>query len=764
MQKNFNLLKKISLIDRLKILSWAMTIFTFFMMLALLVHFFNYREGISLAGISVVSFVTSLLINSLLPKLRKEQTEMEPLTSTGDKLLLESNLKLRAIIESIPFDMWLSDKDQRYILQSGESYRIGGNIIGKLPEELGKPSEIISQWKDDYQRARNGENIYREGTREVDGELRDFMTMIAPVKNDGAFLGYVGLNLDITERRKIEKQMRHSADQLAMLNDIGRAITTLGNVDSVLNIIREQVQRILPVDAFMVLLYQPETNMVSFPLVYDNGRNWPEPDRELVPSMKSYEILKTAKPLLVNLTEKEIEENAKNTNKTLMGDYATQYRSFIYAPLLRQDKVIGVVSAISYDFNTYTLEHLGLLEGVAIQATIAIENARLFQAQQKELIERKQAEQEILNLNMVLEERVESRTIQLQEVNESLNYEKTHLELYSYRRETIANMTDLLQASLTVEEASGIVANHLKILFPESDGALYLMNSSSLMEPIIFWGDVKSLNTIFSTNDCWALRRGKPYRFGVGMLNPLCAHVNSSKPAHAICIPLSPNIDGLGSLHISWKQDRDINVMKEEQKFIEDIANSLALALGNLRLREELHILSIREALTGLFNRRYMDETLPREINRAERNNEPLSVLMFDIDHFKKFNDTFGHDAGDFVLKKISEVILSSIRESDVACRYGGEEFVIIFPGTSIEIAKKRAEALRNDVSLMQLGHNGNDIGRVTISIGVAAYPQHGLTNDVLIKAADEAAYLAKEGGRNQVVVAGARIDEEDAK
>jgi len=544
-----------------------------------------------------------------------------------------------------------------------------------------------------------------------------------------------------------------SADQLAMLNDIGRAITTLIDVDSVLNMIREQVQRILPVDAFMVLLYRPETNMVSFPLVYDNGRNWTEPDRELVPDMKSYEILKTATPLLVNLTEKEVEEASKIPNRTLMGDYSTQYRSLIYAPLIRQDKVIGVVSAISYRFNTYTPQHLELLEGVAIQATIAIENARLFQAQQKELTERKQAEQEILKLNAELEERVEQRTLQLQKANDDLNYEKAHLELYNRRREIIANMTDLLQSSRTTHEASGVISTHLQILFPESDGAVYLMNSSAVMEPAATWGKLESLNVLFTTNECWALRRGKTYHFGNGLLAPACDHLGDQKPARAICIPLSAQNEGLGNLHISWKQDRDSQVMSEELKFIEDIANSLALALGNLRLREKLHILSIREALTGLFNRRYLNETLPREINRAERSKKALSVLMFDIDHFKKFNDTFGHDAGDLVLRKISEVILSNIRESDIACRYGGEEFMIILPGTEIETAERRAEALRNDVSLMKLDHNGQDIGRVTISIGVAAYPQHGATPETLIKTADTAAYQAKKDGRNQVVV-----------
>ena len=192
----------------------------------------------------------------------------------------------------------------------------------------------------------------------------------------------------------------------------------------------------------------------------------------------------------------------------------------------------------------------------------------------------------------------------------------------------------------------------------------------------------------------------------------------------------------------------------EEQRFIETIADSVALAIANVRLRERLRIQSIRDGLTGLFNRRYLDETLPREIHRAERSKNPISVLMLDIDSCKKFNDTYGHDAGDIVLKRIAETVLANIRPSDIACRYGGEEFTIVLPDTQLEIANARAESLREAVSLTELQHNGKDLGNVTISLGVASYPQHGATRDTLIKSADEASYQAKQAGKNRVVLA----------
>ncbi|MEB3232862.1 MAG: diguanylate cyclase, partial [Leptolyngbyaceae bacterium] len=177
-------------------------------------------------------------------------------------------------------------------------------------------------------------------------------------------------------------------------------------------------------------------------------------------------------------------------------------------------------------------------------------------------------------------------------------------------------------------------------------------------------------------------------------------------------------------------------------------------AIANLRLRETLHYQSIRDPLTGLFNRRYLEESLAQELIRAQRKQHPIGVIMIDVDHFKGFNDTYGHDAGDLVLQTISDLIRENIRGSDIACRYGGEELTLVLPESSLIATATRAETLRQSISRLQLTHNNQRLETVTASFGVSCFPQHGIAGNALIQAADAALYQAKYAGRNQVVTA----------
>ena len=169
---------------------------------------------------------------------------------------------------------------------------------------------------------------------------------------------------------------------------------------------------------------------------------------------------------------------------------------------------------------------------------------------------------------------------------------------------------------------------------------------------------------------------------------------------------------------------------------------------------EELHKQAIRDPLTGLFNRRYLDETLPREIHRALREEKVLAVVMIDLDHFKAFNDEWGHEAGDLVLLGVAEALHDGLRASDIACRYGGEEILVVMPGADTEEAVARISAISAQVGNMSVTILGRNLPPVTFSAGVATLPEHGNNAKALLRAADRALYIAKETGRNRVVVA----------
>jgi len=181
------------------------------------------------------------------------------------------------------------------------------------------------------------------------------------------------------------------------------------------------------------------------------------------------------------------------------------------------------------------------------------------------------------------------------------------------------------------------------------------------------------------------------------------------------------------------------------------IAEQLALAVANMNLREALRAQSIRDSLTGWFNRRYMEETLGREISRAARNRRPLAIIMLDVDNFKQFNDTFGHEAGDLALQNLCETLKSHVRNEDVACRLGGDEFVIVLPDTSAELAGQRAEELRSAVAHLDIQYQGRLLEPMALSFGIATFPENGRTLKDLLRASDNALFRAKDEGRDRV-------------
>ncbi|MBD1834462.1 diguanylate cyclase [Cyanobacteria bacterium FACHB-472] len=355
-----------------------------------------------------------------------------------------------------------------------------------------------------------------------------------------------------------------------------------------------------------------------------------------------------------------------------------------------------------------------------------------------------------INRNVTRRRQVEAK---LQESQQQLKQWVGELEERSSEMTQLGELSDVLQVCFTLEEAYTVLAELVHRLFPQTVGGVFIINDSkTLVEAVATWGEHPARSDLFAPTDCWALRRGRSYFLPNAKSRLHCQHFHSPLPNQTLCVPMMAQGEAIGTLQVMATAPEQLSAAK--QQLATTVAEHVAIALANLKLRETLKNQSIRDPLTGLFNRRYMEESLEREMRRAERNQQSLSIIMLDVDHFKRFNDTFGHEAGDMVLRELGQFLQGMIRASDTACRYGGEEFMLLLPEASIEIAGQRAEQLRLGAKHLNLEHRREPLGVVTLSLGIACFPQHGNTADAVIRAADAALYRAKAGGRDLVVIA----------
>ena len=315
----------------------------------------------------------------------------------------------------------------------------------------------------------------------------------------------------------------------------------------------------------------------------------------------------------------------------------------------------------------------------------------------------------------------------------------------------LSEMSSLLQHAISVEEVFAIVDLFGESLFQEFSGSVYLLPPSrDSIELMSSWGTLQSVER-FGLSDCWAMRRSQPHH-STGVHLPSCSHITDTTGAN-LCIPMTAHGISMGIINLQAPATASANQIQSLEALGKAAADQLALALSNLQLREKLRRLSIRDPLTGLFNRRYLEETIDRELPRAARRERPLSVLMLDVDHFKKFNDTHGHHAADDVLRILGSTLMAAVRDDDIVCRFGGEEIVLILPECDLASAVERADRLR------ELVYRATG-GKITVSIGVSEYPGDGTTWEQLLQTADKALYKAKKGGRNIVVSSGSlRLD-----
>jgi diguanylate cyclase (GGDEF)-like protein len=280
-------------------------------------------------------------------------------------------------------------------------------------------------------------------------------------------------------------------------------------------------------------------------------------------------------------------------------------------------------------------------------------------------------------------------------------FQDNALERTKLNREArlLSELNEWLQSCKSLEELYQMVGEFVSRLLPGCAGTLYIYaNSRDVLETARVWNGAHS-TTAIQPDDCWGLRRGRTYTSGEGEIHFPCAHVASADVKDYCCIPILAHGETIGMLHLEFAASgaKDCGAhgaadMAEQRRLGLVCAEQISLAIANVKLRDQLRDQSIRDALTGMFNRRYLLETCRREFSRATRAGQPVSMLSIDVDHFKKFNDNHGHDAGDTVLRAVGDLLKSSFRDEDVPCRFGGEEFVVLLPGATAEAAAQKAD------------------------------------------------------------------------
>jgi diguanylate cyclase (GGDEF)-like protein len=316
-----------------------------------------------------------------------------------------------------------------------------------------------------------------------------------------------------------------------------------------------------------------------------------------------------------------------------------------------------------------------------------------------------------------------------------------------------ADMLHALDSVKTPPELARVLPVFLRKLLPDAAGAVYLYrNSRDVLELKASWGLLEEAAATMAPGDCWGLRLGKVH-VAAPQHDLCCDHGTLRLDRHAsqTCVPMISQGDVIGVLVIARDPGED---SPADSGHIIALAEQLSLAISNVSLRDALRHQSTVDPLTGLYNRRFFDESLKRELARAQRSRSACSVVMIDLDHFKRVNDTYGHDSGDLVLQAASRAIQQRVRASDVVCRYGGEELVLMLPDCEVAEAAKCAETIRLSLTAIVIQHAGHTISGISASFGVAQWPGHGNTEQDVLQAADRALYAAKKGGRNKVVVA----------
>jgi diguanylate cyclase (GGDEF)-like protein/PAS domain S-box-containing protein len=348
---------------------------------------------------------------------------------------------------------------------------------------------------------------------------------------------------------------------------------------------------------------------------------------------------------------------------------------------------------------------------------------------------------------------------ELQQANSRLSQSLMETEEHNQEIVLLQEMGDLFQTCQTAEETCQVFEQYIVQIFPESSGALYTFQKNvSFLEAVSSWGDPPIQELLINKEDCWGLRRGRVHRVISSDAMLPCPHFKARDGEVSLCVPMLANNETMGILHLRFlcqdcSQEGGLTAWVEaKEQLAIMVTYQMAMAMVNLNLRQMIQQHAIRDALTGLFNRYYLCETLQRELSRAQRHQSSFGIILIDVDHLKEINNSQGYDVGDQVLKAVATYLATHVRGSDVTCRYGDDEFMVALFDSSLDITYARALQFNQEINQLVLEIQGRPIGPLSTTIGVAAFPAHGIIIDHVLQAATAALYRAKEKGNGGVL------------
>jgi diguanylate cyclase (GGDEF)-like protein/PAS domain S-box-containing protein len=612
------------------------------------------------------------------------------------KLALDRNV-LRTVTDNIPDSIFAKDMEGRYLLANAafatlHGMKSPGDLLGKTAFDLFPKERAAALHADDLQVMRTrGATMESERTAiDAAGNVKWLQTTKVPlIDKSGMVVGIVGVHRDVTRRKEAELRLQQSEANLAA----AQRIAHFGSVELDLISLDEPEKNPLrwSDEVFRIYGYEPSGVEVSWRTFF---RLVHPDDRDQVQTALNQSI-HAAKPYTLDF--RIIRADGAERVLHERGD-------FIIDPKTKKpSKLVGSIQDVT---------------------------------------DRVMAEVQLHKANQDLAERVQELQRRSKEIS------------------VLSEMGSRLQACQTAEEAYVEVGTAAEQLFPEWSGALCVISASRrAVETVADWGKRASGERVFAPDDCWALRRGQPQWFRSSEKVTPCRHTDLTQVRESLCVPLMAQGEAIGIVSLqsmrTLDQQEAVSRPSEEaeRRLATILAEQVGLALGNLKLRETLRNQSIRDPLSGLFNRRYMEESLEREFSRAARNKTSVAIIMMDIDHFKRFNDTFGHQAGDALLRTLGDFLNRSTRGQDIACRYGGEEFALVLSDCPLGGALQRAETLRQEVKQLNVLYAGQLLGTISVSMGLALCPDHGSTISEVLRAADQALYCAKREGRDRVCV-----------